>query len=54
MEPLQFKLQEYIDNGVRLGWLVNPEDQQVEIYRSHQSVDVRSLPTELSGEQISG
>jgi Uma2 family endonuclease len=41
-----------MDNGVRLGWLVNPNDQQVEIYRPHQPVEVRSLPTELLGEQM--
>lgn len=52
LEPLQLKLQDYIANGVRLGWLVNPQDQQVEIYRPHQPVEVRSLPTELSGEGV--
>jgi len=52
LEPLQLKLQDYITNGVRLGWLVNPQDQQVEIYRPHQPVEVRSLPTELSGEGV--
>jgi Uma2 family endonuclease len=45
-------LQDYIANGVRLGWLVNPQDQQVEIYRPYQPVEVRSLPTELSGEGV--
>jgi Uma2 family endonuclease len=52
LEPLQLKLQDYLANGVRLGWLVNPQDQQVEIYRPHQPVEVRSLPTELSGEGV--
>jgi Uma2 family endonuclease len=31
LPPLQAKMQEYQANGVRLGWLLNPQDQQVEI-----------------------
>lgn len=49
---LQEKMQEYIDSGVRLGWLLNPQDQQVEIYRFGQPQEVRSLPTVLSGEAV--
>jgi Uma2 family endonuclease len=45
-------MQEYIKNQVRLGWLINPQDQQVEIYRLGQVKDVRSLPTILSGEDV--
>ncbi|MEB3336497.1 MAG: Uma2 family endonuclease [Leptolyngbyaceae bacterium] len=33
LEPLQQKMQEYIRGGARLGWLVNPQKRQVEIYR---------------------
>ncbi len=39
-------------SGVRLGWLINPQDQQVEIYRQGQAKEVRSLPTQLSGETV--
>lgn len=49
---LQEKMQEYLDSGVRLGWLFNPQDQQVEIYRQGQEKEVRSLPTILSGEAV--
>ncbi|MFH7241557.1 MAG: Uma2 family endonuclease [Spirulina sp.] len=52
LDRLQSKMREYIDNGVRLGWLVNPVDQQVEVYRSDGSVDIQTLPTELSGEAV--
>jgi Uma2 family endonuclease len=45
-------MQEYLDSGVRLGWLFNPQDQQVEIYRQGQEKEVRSLPTLLSGETV--
>jgi Uma2 family endonuclease len=47
--PLRIKMQEYIDNGVRLGWLLNPQDQQVEIYAPNQPVVTLNLPTTLSG-----
>ncbi len=52
LRPLQEKLEAYLDNGVKLGFLINPQDQQVEIYRLGQAVEVRSLPTSLSGENV--
>lgn len=52
LEELQAKMQEYIDNGVRLAWLINPADQQVEIYRSRQDIEVLKLPITLSGEDL--
>jgi Uma2 family endonuclease len=52
LETLQAKMQEYLDSGVRLGWLFNPQDQQVEIYRQGQEKEVRSLPALLSGETV--
>ncbi len=39
-------------SGVCLGWLFNPQAQQVEIYRQGQAKEVRSLPTLLSGEEV--
>lgn len=52
LEPLQAKLQEYLDHGVRLGWLINPQEQQVEIYRAEAAKAVRSLLTDLSGGEV--
>lgn len=52
LEPLREKMQEYLENGVRLGWLINPLDQQVEIYALNQPVVIRSLPTQLSGDTV--
>lgn len=37
---------------MRLGWLFNPQDQTVEIYRQGKEKEVRNLPTELSGEEV--
>ena len=45
-------MQEYKDNGVKLGWLINPQQQQVEIYRLGKSVEIISKPLTLSGEDI--
>jgi len=52
LELLRAKMQEYMDAGVRLGWMLNPQDQQVEIYRQGQPKEMRQLPTELSGEDV--
>ncbi|MCT7956726.1 Uma2 family endonuclease [Laspinema palackyanum] len=52
LEMLQEKMGEYMDAGVQLAWLINPQQQQVEIYRPGQEIEVRDLPTELSGEEI--
>jgi Uma2 family endonuclease len=49
---LQEKMQEYMGSGVKLGWMFNPQDQQVELYRQGQAKEVRSLPTQLSGESV--
>jgi Uma2 family endonuclease len=52
LEQLRTKMREYIDAGVQLAWLINPQQQQVEIYRPQKEVEARNLPTELSGESI--
>jgi Uma2 family endonuclease len=49
---LQLKMQEYIDAGVRLGWLIIPESQQVEIYRRDRSVERLNSPNSLAGEDV--
>jgi Uma2 family endonuclease len=52
LKPLQNKMQEYLDSGLRLGWLINPQDRQVEIYRLGQEVEVLTSPVMLSGEDV--
>ena len=52
LSTLQEKMQEYLESGVKLGWLFNPQDQQVEIYRQGQAKETRSLPTSLLGETV--
>jgi Uma2 family endonuclease len=52
LKTLREKMEEYRSNGVRLGWLINPQQQQVEIYRLGQDVEVLESPTILSGEDV--
>ena len=52
LKKTQMKMQEYIENGCRLGWLVNRKKQEVEIYRPGKQVEVLKLPQTLSGENI--
>ena len=52
LKPLQEKMQEYLDSGLRLGWLINPQQKQVEIYRQNQDIQILESPTTLSGENV--
>jgi Uma2 family endonuclease len=52
LQETQNKMQEYMENGVKLGWLINPKTQQVEIYRLGKPVEILAEPLELSGEDI--
>ncbi len=52
LKTVQAKMQEYIDNGLQLGWLLNRKDRQVEIYRPEQPVEILRSPISLSGEPI--
>ena len=45
-------MQEYIDNGARLGWLIDPQTRRVEIYRPHQDVEILENPATVSGEDV--
>ncbi len=48
----QAKMQEYLDNGMVLGWLINPLQQQVEIYRQGKQVEILQAPNSLPGESV--
>ncbi len=52
LKTLQAKMLEYQANGVRLGWLINPQQQQVEVYRLGQVVEVLQSPHSLDGEDV--
>ncbi|MFS8840888.1 Uma2 family endonuclease, partial [Synechococcus sp. W55.2] len=52
LATLQAKLQEYLDNGSQLGWLIDPESGKVYVYRTGQPVQVLERPTSLSGDPV--
>ncbi len=52
LNPLQEKMQEYLENGARLGWLIDPQQQRVEIYHQGKEKEILEHPTELSGEDV--
>ncbi|MGK7875806.1 MAG: Uma2 family endonuclease [Xenococcaceae cyanobacterium] len=52
LKKIQAKMQEYMDNKARLGWLIDRKNQRVEIYRQGQDVEILQSPVTLSGEEI--
>jgi Uma2 family endonuclease len=52
LKPLQEKMQEYLNNGASLGWLIDRQNQKVEIYRVNKAVEILTSPSSLSGENI--
>jgi Uma2 family endonuclease len=52
LKSVQAKMQEYMDNGARLGWLFDPQHRRVEIYRPGVDVEILENPISLSGEDI--
>ncbi|MDJ0902701.1 MAG: Uma2 family endonuclease [Xenococcus sp. MO_188.B8] len=52
LKTLQEKMQEYLDNGTRLGWLINRKNRQVEVYRQGQVKEILNNPDSLSGEDV--
>lgn len=52
LRPLQAKMREYIENGVRLGWLIDPIKKRVHIYRSNGAVEILENPSKISGENV--
>lgn len=52
LKTLQAKMQEYLENGCRLGLLINYQDRQVEIYRLNQAKQVLQSPQSVSCEEL--
>lgn len=50
MSQLRKKMREYIEVGVRLGWLIDPDAKIVEIYRPSVEVEVLNNPALVSGD----
>jgi Uma2 family endonuclease len=52
LKPLQEKMQEYLENGAKLGWLIDPKCRIVEVYRVGSEITRLTNPHELSGEPV--
>jgi len=52
MKKLRMKMREYIAQGARLGWLLDPIRGTAEIYRSGRRVERLVKPATLSGEDV--
>ncbi len=52
LTALRAKMQEYLDSGLRLGWLLNPGDRQAEIYRHDRPPEILTAPPSLSGDPV--
>ena len=52
LQDTQLKMKEYLECGVKLGWLINPDEKQVEIYRLDKEVEMLDSPNSLSGEEL--
>ncbi|NES98819.1 MAG: Uma2 family endonuclease, partial [Desertifilum sp. SIO1I2] len=52
LEPLKTKMQEYLDNGMRLGWLIDRKNRQVYVYRLGVAVECLDNPATLSSEEV--
>ena len=48
---LQDKMEDYIDNGARLGWLIDPDNRQVYIYRPGAEVEQLNNPATVKGDE---
>ncbi len=51
-EAVAAKLREYLDNGARLGWLIDPAAGTVALYRPGRAVETLVKPASLSGEDV--
>lgn len=53
LKPLQEKMEKWIENGVRLAWLIDPKEETVYIYRINgERIIVKGFDKKLSGEDV--
>ena len=52
LPTLLSKMEEYIANGVSLGWLIDPYQRRVYVYRPNEEVEVLENPETISGEPL--
>lgn len=52
LSKLKDKMEEYIENGASLGWLIDAAKRKVYVYRPNAEVEVLENPNEISGEPL--
>lgn len=52
LEDLRNKMAEYVENGVSLGWLIDPLEQKVHIYRADGETEILNDPEKVTGENV--
>ena len=52
LKSLQDKMEEYLENGLLLGWLIDIQNQTIEVYRPQESREVLQKPSVLTGDSI--
>ena len=45
-------MREYVENGAQLGWLIDPKDKRVHVYRGNGRVEILDNPQRVSGEDV--
>ena len=43
-------MDEYIENGARLGWMIDPSEKRVYIYRPNSEVEILEKPESVSAD----
>lgn len=52
LSELQAKMDEYLENGLRLGWLIDPHRKKIHIYRPDREPEILENPSRVSGEDV--
>ena len=52
LRDVQGKMAEYIENGVRLGWLIDPQDGQAHIYHPGDPIEILDSPEVVLGDPV--
>lgn len=52
VEELQAKMEEYVANGAQLGWLLDPQERRVHVYRPRVEPEVLDNPPSVAGDPV--
>lgn len=52
LSSLEANMREYMENGARLGWLIDPMEKRVYVYRKDEAPECLESPKRLSGESV--